>query len=99
MRVDPRDGIFVEARNPDRAVAESDVSVAGSDIDRGDEAEGDGERFLQVEWADEPTRPFDTTVVVTVTNGKGVLARVASAIASAEAPGRSSLRSPRMRWA
>jgi guanosine-3',5'-bis(diphosphate) 3'-pyrophosphohydrolase len=45
----------------------------------------DGERFLQVEWADEPTRPFDTTVVVTVTNGKGVLARVASAIASAEA--------------
>ena len=45
----------------------------------------DGERFLQVEWADEPTRPFDTTVVVTVTNGKGVLARVASAIAAAEA--------------
>lgn len=45
----------------------------------------DGERFLQVEWADEPTRPFDTTVVITVTNGKGVLARVASAIASAEA--------------
>ncbi|MFC3682777.1 RelA/SpoT family protein [Hydrogenophaga luteola] len=45
----------------------------------------DGERFLQVEWSDEPTRPFDTTVVVTVTNGKGVLARVASAIASAEA--------------
>ncbi len=45
----------------------------------------DSERFLQVEWADEPVRPFDTTVVVTVANGKGVLARVASAIASAEA--------------
>jgi GTP diphosphokinase / guanosine-3',5'-bis(diphosphate) 3'-diphosphatase len=45
----------------------------------------DGERFLQVEWADEPVRPFSTTVVVTVTNGKGVLARVASAIAAAEA--------------
>ncbi|MBL8389072.1 MAG: bifunctional (p)ppGpp synthetase/guanosine-3',5'-bis(diphosphate) 3'-pyrophosphohydrolase [Hydrogenophaga sp.] len=45
----------------------------------------DGERFLQVEWADEPVRPFETTVVVTVTNGKGVLARVASAIAQAEA--------------
>jgi GTP pyrophosphokinase len=45
----------------------------------------DSERFLQVEWADEPVRPFETMVVVTVTNGKGVLARVASAIAAAEA--------------
>jgi GTP diphosphokinase / guanosine-3',5'-bis(diphosphate) 3'-diphosphatase len=45
----------------------------------------DSERFLQVEWADDPVRAFDTTVIVTVTNGKGVLARVASAIASAEA--------------
>jgi GTP diphosphokinase / guanosine-3',5'-bis(diphosphate) 3'-diphosphatase len=45
----------------------------------------DSERFLQVEWADEPIRPFETSVVVTVTNGKGVLARVASAIAQAEA--------------
>lgn len=47
--------------------------------------ERDGERFLQVEWADETVRPFETKVVVTVTNGKGVLARVASAIAQAEA--------------
>jgi GTP pyrophosphokinase len=45
----------------------------------------DGERFLQVEWSDDPVRAFDTTVIVTVTNGKGVLARVASAIAAAEA--------------
>lgn len=45
----------------------------------------DSERFLEVEWADEPVRPFDTTVVVTVINGKGVLARLASALASAEA--------------
>jgi GTP pyrophosphokinase len=45
----------------------------------------DGERFLEVEWADEPVRSFDTTVIVTVTNGKGVLARVASSIAAAEA--------------
>lgn len=45
----------------------------------------DAERFLEVEWADEPVRLFDTTVLVTVTNGKGVLARVASAIAAAEA--------------
>lgn len=45
----------------------------------------DAERFIEVEWADEPVRSFDTTVLVTVTNGKGVLARVASSIASAEA--------------
>ena len=45
----------------------------------------DSERFLEVEWADEPVRSFETTVVVTVMNGKGVLARVASSIASAEA--------------
>jgi guanosine-3',5'-bis(diphosphate) 3'-pyrophosphohydrolase len=45
----------------------------------------DSERFLEVEWADEPVRPFDTTVIVTVTNGKGVLARVAASIAAAEA--------------
>ena len=44
----------------------------------------DSERFLQVEWSEEPVRPFATDIVVTVTNGKGVLARVASAIAAAE---------------
>ncbi|MDM7948308.1 bifunctional (p)ppGpp synthetase/guanosine-3',5'-bis(diphosphate) 3'-pyrophosphohydrolase [Hydrogenophaga sp.] len=45
----------------------------------------DSERFLQVEWADEPVRAFETVVTITVTNGKGVLARVASAMAAAEA--------------
>jgi GTP diphosphokinase / guanosine-3',5'-bis(diphosphate) 3'-diphosphatase len=45
----------------------------------------DAERFIEVEWAEEPVRSFDTTVLVTVTNGKGVLARVASAIAAVEA--------------
>jgi GTP pyrophosphokinase len=45
----------------------------------------DSERFLQVEWADEPVRAFETVVTVTVTNGKGVLAGVASAMAAAEA--------------
>jgi len=45
----------------------------------------DRERFLEVEWADEPVRTFETTVVITVHNGKGVLARVASAMAAAEA--------------
>lgn len=46
--------------------------------------ERDAERFLEVEWADDPVRSFETVIMVTVTNGKGVLARVASAIASAE---------------
>jgi guanosine-3',5'-bis(diphosphate) 3'-pyrophosphohydrolase len=45
----------------------------------------DAERFIGVEWADEPVRPFETHLLVTVTNGKGVLARVAAALASAEA--------------
>ncbi len=45
----------------------------------------DPERFISVEWADEPVRAFETGVVVTVTNGKGVLARVAGALSTAEA--------------
>jgi GTP pyrophosphokinase len=45
----------------------------------------DSERFIAVEWAEEPTRHFEVAVVVTVSNGKGVLARVAAAITSAEA--------------
>jgi GTP diphosphokinase / guanosine-3',5'-bis(diphosphate) 3'-diphosphatase len=44
----------------------------------------DAERFIEVEWSDEMTRSFETEVLVTVTNGKGVLARVAAALASAE---------------
>ncbi|MBK9575272.1 MAG: bifunctional (p)ppGpp synthetase/guanosine-3',5'-bis(diphosphate) 3'-pyrophosphohydrolase [Rhodoferax sp.] len=45
----------------------------------------DNERFITVEWSDEPIRAFETGVLVTVTNGKGVLARVAAALAAAEA--------------
>jgi GTP diphosphokinase / guanosine-3',5'-bis(diphosphate) 3'-diphosphatase len=45
----------------------------------------DSERFIAVDWSDEPTRVFETELLVTVSNGKGVLARVASALASAEA--------------
>jgi GTP diphosphokinase / guanosine-3',5'-bis(diphosphate) 3'-diphosphatase len=44
----------------------------------------DRERFIDVEWADEPVRHFESRIVVTVTNGKGVLARVATAMAAAE---------------
>ncbi|MBO9513900.1 MAG: bifunctional (p)ppGpp synthetase/guanosine-3',5'-bis(diphosphate) 3'-pyrophosphohydrolase [Variovorax sp.] len=45
----------------------------------------DSERFFAVEWADEPVRTFETGVVITVRNDKGVLARVAAALADAEA--------------
>jgi GTP pyrophosphokinase len=44
----------------------------------------DSERFIGVEWSDEPVRTFETEVSVTVSNGKGVLARVAAALAAAE---------------
>jgi len=45
----------------------------------------DSERFIAVEWSEEPKRHFEVSVVVTVSNGKGVLAKVAAAIATAEA--------------
>jgi len=45
----------------------------------------DSERFIGVDWSDEPVRAFETGLVVTVTNGQGVLARVASALAVSEA--------------
>lgn len=44
----------------------------------------DSERFISVEWSDEPIRTFETAILVTVTNGKGVLARVAAALATSE---------------
>jgi GTP pyrophosphokinase len=45
----------------------------------------DGDRFISVDWAEEPSRAFETGIVVTVTNGKGVLARVAAELANSEA--------------
>ena len=45
----------------------------------------DNERFIAVDWSDEPVRAFETNLLVTVSNGKGVLARVAAALATAEA--------------
>ena len=44
----------------------------------------DSERFIGVEWSDDPVRAFETEILVTVSNGKGVLAKVAAALASAE---------------
>lgn len=45
----------------------------------------DRERFINVDWADDIGRTFETGICVTVQNGKGVLAKVASSLASAEA--------------
>lgn len=45
----------------------------------------DSERFLDVEWSEAPVRLFESAVLVTIENGKGVLAKVASAFAGAEA--------------
>ena len=47
--------------------------------------ERDRERWLPVEWAEQPVRPFETAISVLVQNGKGVLARVAAAVSGAEA--------------
>jgi guanosine-3',5'-bis(diphosphate) 3'-pyrophosphohydrolase len=47
--------------------------------------ERDRERFMGVDWAEQPTRSFETGVSLLVRNGKGVLAKVAAAVAEAEA--------------
>jgi GTP diphosphokinase / guanosine-3',5'-bis(diphosphate) 3'-diphosphatase len=44
----------------------------------------DAERFIVVEWSDEPVRNFEVGVIATVVNGKGVLAKVAVALANSE---------------
>ena len=45
----------------------------------------DSERFFAVEWSDEPVRTFETRILATVRNDKGMLARVASTLTEAEA--------------
>jgi GTP pyrophosphokinase/guanosine-3',5'-bis(diphosphate) 3'-pyrophosphohydrolase len=47
--------------------------------------ERDSERWMRVDWAEQPTRSFETAVQLLVSNGKGVLAQVASAVSHAEA--------------
>lgn len=47
--------------------------------------EKDADRFITVDWAEDITRAFEAGIVVTVQNNKGVLARVASELANAEA--------------
>ena len=47
--------------------------------------ERDSERWMHVEWAEDLGRGFETSLYVMVKNGKGVLARVATAVSTAEA--------------
>jgi len=47
--------------------------------------ERDSERWMTVDWAEEPTRAFETGVTILLKNGKGVLAQIAAAVSSAEA--------------
>jgi GTP pyrophosphokinase/guanosine-3',5'-bis(diphosphate) 3'-pyrophosphohydrolase len=48
-------------------------------------ADRDPERWIAVEWAEQPTRNFETSVKLLVKNGKGALAQIASAVSAAEA--------------
>ena len=57
----------------------ADCSVGKRLLDR------DSERWMPVDWAEQPTRAFETAVSLLVSNGKGVLAQVASAVSHAEA--------------
>jgi GTP pyrophosphokinase len=45
----------------------------------------DAERFIGVEWSEEPVRSFKTSITVTGSNSKGMLAKMATALAAAEA--------------
>jgi GTP pyrophosphokinase len=45
----------------------------------------DAERFIGVDWSEEPKRSFKTLITVTGSNSKGMLAKMATALASAEA--------------
>jgi len=48
-------------------------------------AERDPERWIAVEWAEQPPRHFETSVKLLVRNVKGALAQIAAAVSAAEA--------------
>ncbi len=48
-------------------------------------ADRDPERWIAVEWAEQPTRNFETSVKLLVKSGKGALAQLAAAVSRAEA--------------
>jgi guanosine-3',5'-bis(diphosphate) 3'-pyrophosphohydrolase len=45
----------------------------------------DSERFIEVDWSEEPVRPFKAGITVTGSQSKGLLAKLATALAAAEA--------------
>ena len=47
--------------------------------------ERDSEHWMGVDWAEQPTHPFETAISLLVNNGKGVLGQVAQAVSEAEA--------------
>ncbi len=76
----PGDGIVGYLGHGEGLVVHTDECAVGRRL-----RHKDAERFFAVEWSDEPVRAFETGIIVTVENGKGVLARLAVALASAEA--------------
>ncbi|MEI8030817.1 MAG: bifunctional (p)ppGpp synthetase/guanosine-3',5'-bis(diphosphate) 3'-pyrophosphohydrolase [Comamonadaceae bacterium] len=75
----PGDGIVGYLGRGEGLIVHADDCIVGRKLKR-----KDSERFIGVEWSDEPVRTFETEIWVTVINGKGVLARVAAALAAAE---------------
>ncbi len=47
--------------------------------------ERDRDHSIGVDWAEQPSRPFETAISLLVRNGKGVLAQVAQAVSGAQA--------------
>ncbi|MEO6361648.1 MAG: bifunctional (p)ppGpp synthetase/guanosine-3',5'-bis(diphosphate) 3'-pyrophosphohydrolase [Caldimonas sp.] len=76
----PGDGVVGNlGRGEGLVVHTTDCSVGKRLLDR------DSERWMRIDWAEQPARAFQTAVSLLVTNGKGVLAQVASAVSHAEA--------------
>ena len=48
-------------------------------------ADRDPERWIAVEWAEQPSRHFETSVKLLVKNSKGALAQLAAAVSASEA--------------
>ena len=76
----PGDGILGYLGRGEGLVVHTDDCTVGKRLQH-----RDSERFIGVDWSDEPVRLFETELLITVANGKGVLARVAAALATAEA--------------
>ena len=76
----PGDGILGYLGRGEGLVVHTDDCAVGKRLQH-----RDSERFIAVDWSDEPARLFETALLITVANGKGVLARVAAALAGAEA--------------